>query len=203
MKQMSRAVPAAVPGDLAVCLERMEYGRAFQRELLTTKESSVPYAQPLTDAVGLFDELGIGYALAGGVVAMYYGRARFTEDVVFVAASGHQGALGAHPDAMRQHGFDPSCMWKLYHSSGIEIDIWKDEFADDIVARGAILTLGKLQVRIAEMHDLVAMKLRAGRIQDDYDISEIAKRNRLDLELLQSLVTDEQFARYQAIVARS
>ena len=53
-----------------------------------------------------------------------------------------------------------------------------------------------------EVHDLVAMKLRAGRIQDDYDISEILKRNRLDLELLQTLVTQEQFARFEAIAAR-
>jgi hypothetical protein len=200
---MTRAVPAAEPGNLAVCLERIEYARAFRRELLMEKESSVPYTQPLTDAMRLFEELGIGYALVGGVASMYYGRARPTEDVDFVVVSEHQEVLAAHPEVMRKHGFDPTCTYKLYHSSGIEIDIWKDEFTDAIVARAPILTLGKLQVRIAEVHDLVAMKLRAGRIQDDYDVSEILKRGHLDLDLLQTLVTREQFAHFQAISARS
>ena len=85
--------------------------------------TQVPYTQPLIDAVSLFEELKIGYALAGGVAAMYYGRARFTEDLEFVAASGHMDVLAANADAMRRHRFDPASTWKLYHESGVDIDM--------------------------------------------------------------------------------
>jgi hypothetical protein len=52
----------------------MDYGRALKGELLMEGKSDswVPYAQPLLDAVELFEELGIGYALIGGIAAMYY-----------------------------------------------------------------------------------------------------------------------------------
>ena len=52
------------------------------------------------------------------------------------------------------------------------------------------------------MHDLIAMKLRANRPQDDYDISEIIKKTPLDEALLMQRVTPEQFARFQAIKTR-
>ena len=104
---------------------------------------------------------------------------------------------------MRAHGFDPSCTWKLYHESGIEIDIWKDEFADGIVSRAITVPLGTmLMVRLAEMHDLIAMKLRAGRFQDDYDISEIVRHSQVDPGVLRERVTGEQLIRFEQIVAR-
>jgi len=83
-------------------LARLEYGRALKGALLmeTKSESWVPYVQPLLDVVSLFEELKIGYALIGGIAAMYYGRARFTEDIAFVAASGHMDILAAHPGEM-------------------------------------------------------------------------------------------------------
>jgi len=64
-------------------LERMDYGRELKGTLPMQEKRQrwVPYPQPLLDAVRLFDELGIGYALIGGVAAMHYGRSRFTEDV--------------------------------------------------------------------------------------------------------------------------
>ncbi|HEY4329721.1 MAG TPA: nucleotidyl transferase AbiEii/AbiGii toxin family protein [Phycisphaerae bacterium] len=159
--------------------------------------------RPLEDAVGLFSALSIPYALIGGIAAMLYGRARFTEDVDFVAAAGHQEILAAHQDTMRQFHFDPVATWKLYHNSGIEVDVWKDEFSDQIAARARIVTFRHLQVRVAEVHDLIAMKLRAGRIQDDYDISEIFKHIPLDEPRLQQLVTPEQFAHFLSVKART
>lgn len=180
----------------------MDFGRALKRELLMESQPAVLYAQPLTDAVTLFERLGIGYALAGGMAAMFYGRARFTEDVDFVAASHHRELLAASPQVMRDCHFDPACTWKLYHDSGIDIDIWKDEHADDIIRRAVTVKLAGRDVRMAELHDLIAMKLRAGRLQDDFDISEIAKRNAIDTELLQTYATPEQFAHFREIIAR-
>lgn len=163
----------------------------------------VPYAQPLLDAVELFERLQIGYALVGGVAAMYYGRARFTEDVDFVAASGHQEVLAGNPDAMRATHFDPSCTWKLYHDSGVEIDIWKDEHADAIVQRAQSVQLAARTVHIAEVNDLVAMKLRAGRLQDDYDVSEMLRAGSVDEARVQSLVSDSEFAHFLEIKSRT
>src|SRR5580704_11827516 len=92
-------------GQLGPIIDRMEYGRAVKGALLMNArtESQVPYAQPLLDAVSLFEELGIGYALVGGIAAMYYGRARFTEDVNFVAVAGHMQVLAAHRAEMEKH----------------------------------------------------------------------------------------------------
>jgi predicted nucleotidyltransferase len=164
---------------------------------------SVPYVQGLLDAIGLFEELGIRYALVGGVAAMYYGRARFTEDLDFVAMAGHRDLLDQHGEAMRRHHFDPTCTWKLYHDSGVEIDLWKDEHSDGIAARAAEIELAGRRVRIAEPHDLIAMKLRAGRLQDDYDISEILKNTQIDDSLVKSKVTLEQFAHFLAVKERT
>ncbi len=163
----------------------------------------LPYAAPLLDAVALFERLGISYALVGGIAAMFYGRPRFTEDVDFVAMSGHREILDKNPESMREHHFDPSCSWKLYHDSGIEIDIWKDDFSNDIVRRAIDTPLAGRTVRLIEMHDLIAMKLRAGRLQDDSDVAEIIKNQRVDPIVLQALVTAEQLAHFGEVEARA
>jgi hypothetical protein len=199
---MTSVASQSVLGDLAACVARMDFGRALKRELLMESQPAILYAQPLNDAVTLFERLGIGYALAGGMAAMFYGRARFTEDVDFVAASGHRDVLAANPQIMRECHFDPGCTWKLYHESGTDIDIWKDDCADDIVRRAVTVKMAGRDIRIAELHDLIAMKLRAGRLQDDFDISEIVKHHVIDTELLESYVTPEKFAHLREIIAR-
>jgi len=159
--------------------------------------------QPLEDAVALFDALKIPYALIGGIAAMLYGRSRFTEDVDFVAAAAHEKILAAHPEIMRQHHFDPVSTWKLYHESGIEIDIWKDEFSDQIAARARTIQFHGRSMRVADVHDLIAMKLRADRPQDDYDISEIIKKTPVEEAVIQNRITAEQFSRYGDIKRRA
>lgn len=163
----------------------------------------VPYAQPLLDAVSLFEELSIGYALIGGIASMYYGRARFTEDVDFVAVAGHGELFASHPGTMEKYHFDPTCTYKLYHRSGIQIDLWKDGYSDDIVRRAVDIQLASRTVRMADIYDLVAMKLRAHRLKDDYDISEIIAANAFDEHRLVPLVTPEQFAQFNEIKKRS
>jgi hypothetical protein len=160
-------------------------------------------ADPLKAIVNLFDTLRIPYALVGGIAAMVYGRPRFTEDIDLVASSSHEQILQANGAAMSAHGFDPSSTWKLYHTSGVEIDIWKDQYADDIANRAKSMQFFHQQVRIAEVNDLVAMKLRAGRLQDDYDISEIIKRTAVDEEIIRGRTTPEQFSHLQTIKART
>jgi hypothetical protein len=157
----------------------------------------------LNDAVALFEQLRIDYALIGGLASMYYGRARFTDDVDFIAASGHEAVLAAHPEAMREHHFDPNCTWKLYHASGAEVDVWKDVHVNDMISRAVTATLAGRSVRIAEAHDVVAMKLRADRPQDDYDVSEILKHVPIEDERVRERVTAEQYEHYLQIKRRS
>ena len=195
----------ATANQLGQILDRMDYGRALKSQLLMNSkpESWVPYAQPLLDAVELFEELKIGYALIGGVAAMYYGRARFTEDVDFVAVTGHMDIFTAHPAELDKHHFAPDCVHKLYHQSGIQVDLWKDEYADQIVANAIPVELAGRSVRIIEPHDLLAMKLRAGRLKDDYDISQILLNTKIDESRLAAMVTAEQMAHFGEIKRRA
>jgi hypothetical protein len=195
----------SVDRELSQVLERMDYGRALKAELLMNKrpESWVPYAQPLLDAVALFDELNIGYALIGGIAAMYYGRARFTEDVDFVAVTGHMDIFAAHPNELEKHHFSPDCVHKLYHKSGIQVDLQKDEHADAIVRNAVAIELAGRSIRIIEPHDLIAMKLRAGRLKDDYDIAEILLNTAIDLDRLGAMVTADEMQHLNEIRKRS
>ncbi len=161
------------------------------------------FTQPLADAVDLFDALGLRYALIGGVAAMFYGRPRFTEDIDFVVIAGHRRALERNPDAMRVHHFDPTCTFKLYHDGGIEIDLCKDEFADGIIARAAPADVGGRRVRMIELHDLIAMKLRAGRLNDDADIGQILQNNAVEEGRVAAMVGAEELERFAEIKRRS
>jgi hypothetical protein len=184
------------------CLGQITRAREIRGAFVENPPVSTPLIALLVDAATLFTELQINYALVGGLAAMLYGRARFTEDVDFVAAGGHEATLAAHSQEMRAHHFDPACTWKLYHDSGVTIDLWKDAFADGIAQRAREITVGGHLIRVAEVHDLIAMKLRAGRFQDDYDISEILKANRIDESVLAERVTAPELERFGAIRRR-
>lgn len=84
----------------------------------------------------------------------------------------------------------------------MEIDIWKDEFSDAIVQRAIKTELGGRDVQIIEVHDLIAMKLRAGRLQDDYDIFEALKAGKIHDEIVRERVAEEQFQHYLQIKSR-
>jgi hypothetical protein len=90
----------------------------------------------------------------------------------------------------------------LYHDSGVEIDIWKDEHSDAIVARARDADLAGRRVRVADPHDLIAMKLRARRLQDDYDVSEILRHTPIDDMTVEARVSPDEFAHYLAIKKR-
>ena len=190
-------------GDLDACFERIAHGTAFRSALMGDQEHAPSLSQPLLDAVALFEHLVLGYALVGGVAAMYYGRQRFTEDVDFVVVPGHMDVLAANSGIMKKHHFDPSCVFKLYHDSGVDVDLWKDQFASEIIERAGTAELAGARIRIADPHDLIAMKLRAGRIQDDYDISEVIKGTPIDAQTVEQRVTPEQFSHFLEIKRRS
>ena len=175
----------------------------LKARLMSTDEPNADLTRPLMDAVTLFQTLGIDYALAGGLAAMYYGRARFTEYMDFIAAGDHEAILAVNEKAMREAGFDPGCTWKLYHETGVEIGVWKGPFTDGMVSRAREATLAGRRIMIVEVHDLIAMKLRAQRPQDDYDVSEVLKHTAVDDAAVRQRVTDEQYDHYLGIKRRT
>lgn len=185
-------------------LAQCERGMLTRKRLLMVQQGdeATNLEAALLDAVDLFEALDIQYALVGGLAAMVYGKSRFTEDVDFVANEGHMDVLDQNPQTMAQYGFDPSCTWKLYHRSGIAVDLWKDQFANAIIERAHTIDLANRSVHIASMEDLVAMKLRADRPQDEYDISEILKAHALDAGLLSTLLTVQESKRLSEIRKR-
>jgi hypothetical protein len=192
-----------MPKSLDAVIERMDYGRSLKGELLMSSQPWVPYAQPLLDAVSLFESLNLGYALIGGIAAMYYGRSRFTEDVDFVVVTGHMEILAAHRQEMEDHHFSSDCTHKLYHKSGVQVDVWKDEHAEEIISRAVQVQLvGKL-IRVIEPHDLIAMKLRAMRLKDDYDVSQIILNTAIDETRLATLVSAHQLKHFTEIKKRA
>jgi tRNA-dihydrouridine synthase len=58
-------------------------------------------------------------------------------------------------------------------------------------------------VKIAEVHDLIAMKMRAGRVQDDYDITQILRATPIDDTIVHQRVTPGQYGRYQELKRRN
>jgi predicted nucleotidyltransferase len=111
--------------------------------------------------------------------------------------------FAAHPAEMEKHHFDPTCTYKLYHRSGVQVDLWKDHHADQIVTRSHAVELAGRKFQMVDILDLISMKLRARRLKDDYDISQIVQNNSIDEERLKALVTPEEFAWFEQIRKRT
>lgn len=103
---------------------------------------------------------------------------------------------------MEHYRFKPDCTFMLYHQSGVEIDIWKDEHADEIVSRARSMEWRGRSVQVADPHDLIAMKLRADRLTDHSDVAAILRQTPIDDDRIKSLVSPRQFRRYQFIRRR-
>ncbi len=58
-------------------------------------------------------------------------------------------------------------------------------------------------IRMIELHDLLAMKLRAGRLKDDYDISQIVFANGLDEQKLAKMVSADQMSHFDEVKRRA
>jgi predicted nucleotidyltransferase len=120
-----------------------------------------------------------------------------------VAVTGHMDVFAAHPTEMEKFHFDPTCTYKLYHQSGVQVDLWKHQHADRIVANSHPIELAGRKIQMVDLLDLICMKLRAHRLKDDYDISQIIQTNEIDQERLRSLVKPDEFAWFLEIKKRT
>ncbi|MCY2953362.1 MAG: hypothetical protein NTU53_15490 [Planctomycetota bacterium] len=200
---MSENQPVAGKRDLGACFAELARGLAFRNAIIGEPAGeAIAYVQPLLDVIRLFEELGIKYAIVGGIAATYYGGKRFSEGPDFVIASEDSQVLERKGEVMRRHRFALSNESELRHASGVEGKLWIDGHADEVVERACVRRIAGRLIRVADVHDLIAMQLRADRVQDDYDISEILKKTAVDDEVVRARVTTEQFGHYLAVKQR-
>jgi Nucleotidyl transferase AbiEii toxin, Type IV TA system len=158
----------------------------------------------LEQVLGVLVASGSRYLVVGGVAVVLHGFPRFTADldlVVSLDPANLNKALDAlaslefrprAPVALRDFG-DPSIRRDWIETKGLtvfslwsprfpatEVDIFVEEPFDfeDAFGRRVEAQLGFGTVSVASIHDLIALKRKAGRPKDLLDISELEKIER-------------------------
>ncbi len=129
----------------------------------------------LKDVVKRFDDLGLDYFLVGSLATMYYGRARFTQDVDLVVRINARQVMHfekmfpleeyycpprevLHDEVLRKGSFN-----LIHQESGIKVDVVLDketEFYESEFARRRKLTIAPgIEIFIASPEDLILQKL--------------------------------------------
>lgn len=143
------------------------------------------------DAARAFAELGIGYALIGGLaVGVRSGVPRATLDVDFAVATTTDRA--ALVTALVARGFvlrgEFAHSVNLQHPSGEPVQLAFDPAFDPMIARAEPVALGDLQLAVVLREDLIAMKKRAAA--DPARRRSKALRDLADVALLEGDVPD-------------
>jgi len=153
----------------------------------------------IRDLVEALDSRSVKYAIVGGVAVNLHGVPRMTYDIDIVVAT--DGAtLRAAGEALSSLGLvcrlplkiadlaDPAERQRLEDERNLtaltftdlanplrEVDVLVGPSVDpDGVANRAVLrNAGAFEVRVASLHDLIAMKKKAGRPQDLADIAHL------------------------------
>lgn len=151
------------------------------------------------DIFGALQAANVRYLVVGGVAVVLHGLPRFTADLDLIialdapnvlAAMSALGALGyrprapvpaeqiADPDIRRswiaEKGLTVFSLWSPHHPA-TEIDVFVEEpfpFAP-AYARALRASLGEIEVTVASLEDLVALKRAAGRPKDLADIAAL------------------------------
>lgn len=148
---------------------------------------------------GALQSAGVRYLVVGGVAVVLHGFPRFTADLDLIldmdpenvrAAVAVLSRLGYRPRApvpaellaeshvrrrwIEEKGLTVFSFWSPDHPA-TEVDIFVEEplvFADAF-ARAAHAAIGDIDVTVASIADLIALKRRAGRPKDLEDISAL------------------------------
>lgn len=149
---------------------------------------------------------GVQYCLVGGVAVNLHGIPRMTYDVdlVVVPLAEQLRALHAALEALglrcrlplKLEAFaDPAYRREAVEKRNLvavtytdpndplrEVDVLVAPTVDasEIVARAVVLSLGDLDVRVASIQDLIAMKRASGRAQDLADVAHLERIARGD-----------------------
>lgn len=173
--------PGARPADVRADWLRQTLGGPVPVPVPDTDMVHLPFAPVLRTALGVFDRLGIGYALGGSIASSLHGIGRMTRDADLTAEPfpGREAAFvaGFDPeafyvseDAVRQAVRDRFSFNILHPESGFKIDVYvrsDDPFDQAAFARRVFLTLDDAPAQPVACYapeDVILFKLRWYRL---------------------------------------
>jgi hypothetical protein len=153
-------------------------------------------AHALTDAVDALDQVGLRYAIVGGLAAGAWGVSRSTRDADLYAElpSDRRGALqaalehkGFHVPAMHQE-LQQFGVFRSRSGDGVFVDIFDavGPLGDQILTRRRELTVFQHTLWVTTPEDLFLLKAFSDRARDFEDLVALARqpRARLDLDYI-------------------
>jgi hypothetical protein len=187
-------------------------------------------ADPITSALralaGAFDEAGVPAMIIGGIAVIARGVPRHTIDIdatlraegldidLLIRVLASHGIVPRVPDA-KAFALERQVLLVRHAASEVPLDIslaWLP-FELEALERATPVDFGGVQLRVAEVADLLVYKAIAWRDRDRSDVEQlVAKhRNRLDLDSVRTLVAQfaallevpERVAEFDAIVRRA
>ena len=155
--------------------------------------------QPIFDFIKLFEDLGIPYALMGGVAVGVHGIPRPTHDLDFTISMDRSRLPGLYA-AVEQRGYSVpeqyASGWvdavaemplvrvrQWVKGKAIDIDIFLAEsrFQQSVIDRRQQLEVDDLRAWVVSPEDLIVLKIIAGRPRDIGDVLDILlTQGRLD-----------------------
>jgi predicted nucleotidyltransferase len=141
--------------------------------------------------IGLFDELGLQYAIMGGIAVRVYGIPRATYDVDFTTAIPRE-VLPSLFQRVQSKGFTvpeqylqgwldqvggmPLIKFRLYlDGRGVDVDVFlaESEFQETILTRRKRAKLNGNAAWLVSPEDLILLKLLANRPRDIADVGDV------------------------------
>jgi hypothetical protein len=166
-----------------------------------------PITSALKALAGAVDEAGAPAMIIGGIAVIARGVPRHTIDIdatvraegldidVLIRALASHGIVARIPDA-RAFALERQVLLVQHRASEVPLDIslaWLP-FEIDALERSTPVDFGGVQLRVAEVADLLVYKAIAWRDRDRSDVEQLIAKHcaRLDLDRVRSLVA--QFA---------
>ncbi|MGV3616999.1 MAG: nucleotidyl transferase AbiEii/AbiGii toxin family protein [Fimbriimonas sp.] len=162
----------------------------------------------LENALGLLaaslDDVGLRYAIIGGLAVILRGHDRATQDVdavalgvdqrleAFVSAANERGLTLRIPDGIPFAKANRVILLEAPDGTGIDVSMGMLPFEEDLTHRATRLEVGAgITVPVASVEDLVIMKLIAGRKRDHEDVDSLVELYPdLDRERIRGTVTE-------------
>jgi len=160
-------------------------------------------SKAIEDIIGLFDSLGLRYAIMGGIAVRVYGIPRATYDVDFTAAVSRNTlpdlfqrvqSLGySVPDPYLQGWLDqvggmPLVKFRLFLAGRqIDVDVFLAEspYQSSLLDRRRRSKLNGIEAWLVSPEDLVLLKLLANRPRDIADVGDVLfMQGQLDIKYM-------------------
>jgi hypothetical protein len=166
------------PSSLEFALEAMFYmerGRPYSLHPEERKRKLLDKLRPLCR------EIGISPLIIGGMAVAHHGYVRFTHDVDFLVTEAAASALirrlkSALGWSRRGHGFKNKVLdvsVDVFVEGSRAAPCWKEL----LPSPGSLRAVKVKPFPVAALPDLIALKVKSGRMQDDADVVELLKRH--------------------------